>query len=82
MRRIEVMSPLQKSKQKQGGAGPDEDSLSDVGPEIIETFESNIITAAKYVVGNRLDNILLVLQEGFIFILDIEKMDCIKMVDI
>ena len=57
-------------------------SLSESEERKTVTFEPNITTAAKYMIDGRLVNIIMVLQDGFVFLLDTEVHECIKMVDI
>ena len=57
-------------------------SLSESEERKTVTFEPNITTAAKYMIDGRLVNIIMVLQDGFVFLLDTEVHECIKMIDI
>ena len=59
-----------------------EHSQSDSFDRKTVTFEANITTAAKYMIDHKLVNIIMVLQEGFVFLLDTEVNECIKMIDI
>ena len=64
LRRIEVMSPLRNQKQKLANiesSNQNSEKSSENDVKFTENFEPNIISAAKYLIGERLVNIILML---------------------